>query len=82
MVPYLFVFVNADGTVREVSADEREYLQTPFAGSDGARPYIKTEFLQKDGWGSIAGFCFRSAVPNNVPVVADSNDRVGGPPEG
>jgi hypothetical protein len=68
MTPFAFVHVNADGTVREVTAKEREYLETPFAGSDGGRPYIKTDFFQKDGWGSLAGFCYRSLVPEKVAI--------------
>ena len=72
--PYPFVFVNDDGSVRELHAAERQYLETPFNGADGARPYIKTSFDSRDGWGSRRGFCQRSKVPDNVPIAAAPAD--------
>jgi hypothetical protein len=38
--PYLIVFFEKDGTVRELHDSEKKYLETPFYPSDGARPYI------------------------------------------
>lgn len=68
--PYPFVFVNEDGSVRELHAAERRYLETPFEGSDGARPYIKTSFDERNGWGNLRGFCYRSLVPADRPIAA------------
>src|SRR6266571_3930713 len=68
--PYPFVFVEDDGSVRELHAAERLYLETPFEGADGARPYVKARFDSRDGWGSIAGFCERSLVPHDLPIAA------------
>jgi hypothetical protein len=68
-VPYPFVFVNEDGSVRELHSAERRYLETPFEASDGARPYIKTSFDQRDGWGRLSGFCYRSLVPSDRPIA-------------
>lgn len=63
-----FVYVNQDGSVRELSPDEREYLSLDFHGADGGRPYIKRAYESRDGWGSVSGFLPRKAVPGGVPV--------------
>ena len=63
LVPYPFVHVNDDGTVRELHPNERHYLETPFHPFDGERPYIKQSFDAKDGWGKLGGFCSRSSIP-------------------
>ena len=68
-VPYPYVYVNADGTVRELHTEEREYLETPFEGGDGGRPYVKANFDSKDGWGEIKGFCRRSSIPAHLPIA-------------
>jgi hypothetical protein len=65
---YPFVYVNDDGTVREVNATEREYLETPFHGSDGGRPYIKVKYSDKNGSGEIRGFCYRTAIPKRMAI--------------
>jgi hypothetical protein len=67
-VPYPCVYVNNDGTVRELHASERKYLETPFHPADGARPYVKDSFKQKDGWGDIKGFCLRSVIPSTIKI--------------
>ena len=67
--PYPYVFVNDDGTVRELHESERTYLETPFYPTDGARPYIKTSYDQKDGWGGMEGFCPRSVIPSNFDIL-------------
>ena len=68
--PYPVVCVEDDGSVRELHAAERLYLETPFEGADGARPYVKARFDSRDGWGSRAGFCERSLVPHDLPIAA------------
>jgi hypothetical protein len=65
---YPFVFVNDDGSVREVTILEKLYLQTKYSGGDGDRPYIKIKYSEKNGWGEMSGFCYRAAVPGNVEV--------------
>jgi hypothetical protein len=66
--PYPYVYVNADGTARELHASERRYLETPFKGGDGAMPYIKSSYQQRDGWGELTGFLQRSLLPDGTPV--------------
>jgi hypothetical protein len=63
-----FVYVNQDGTARELSSDEREYLSQDFHGGDGARPYIKGTYAALDGWGSMSGFLLRRRLPRPVTV--------------
>jgi hypothetical protein len=65
-VPYPYVYVNKDGTVRELRPKERDYLETPFHPCDGGRPYTKDRYDDKDGWGEIKGFCRRSATPQYI----------------
>ena len=72
--PYPFVHVNGDGTIRELHQAEREYLQTPFSPFDGGRPYVKSSFDARDGWGSVEGFCLRSYVPRGVPIASAPTD--------
>jgi hypothetical protein len=67
--PYLYVFVQDDGTVRELRPDERAYLETPFLPSDGARPAIKDSYTSKNGWGSQQGFCQRAKIPAGIEVL-------------
>jgi hypothetical protein len=66
--PYPFIFVEADGTARELHAGEREYLETEFEGADGARPYIKGKYQQRDGWGALSGYMKRSKLPAGTSV--------------
>ena len=61
--PYPYVYVIADGTARELHASERQYLETEFSGGDGAAPYIKSNYSERDGWGEISGYLERSELP-------------------
>jgi len=68
--PYPYVYVNEDSSIRELHSSEKQFLQTPFMGSDGARPYVKPDYQSCNGWGSIAGFCPRSGIPGHLPISA------------
>ena len=63
-----FVYVNQDGSVRELALDEREYLSESFHPGDGGRPYIKSSYGSVDGWGSPSGFLRRRMVPANITI--------------
>lgn len=65
---YEYVYVEVDGTARELHADERTYLETEFHGADGARPYIKSSYKQRDGWGELSGYLKRSKVPVGTSI--------------
>lgn len=66
--PYPYVYVNHDGSVRELSEGERKFLETPFPAGDGGRPAIKTAYTSKNGWGSISGFCKREHIPPDMDI--------------
>lgn len=66
--PYPFVFVQKDGTARELHQSEREYLQTPFYPADGGRPYVKSTYEQQNGWGNSEGFLERVKVPPQIEI--------------
>jgi hypothetical protein len=66
---FKFVYVNQDGSVRELSPAERAYLSEEFSGGDGGRPYIKSGYEGRDGWGSISGFIERRNVPARVKIL-------------
>jgi hypothetical protein len=66
--PAGFVYVNQDGTVRELSPQEQDYLAQEFHPSDSARPYIKSRYKSLNGWGSMSGFLPRSKVPSGLEI--------------
>src|ERR1700733_6520048 len=68
VVPYPYLYVNADGSARELHPNERNLLETPFHPADGARPYVKRNYLQKNGWGEITGFLKRSKLPRGTQM--------------
>ena len=68
--PYPYVYVNVDGSARELHPDECDYLETPFPGGDGARPYVKGSYSQRNGWGEISGFLKRSELPSEIVTQA------------
>jgi hypothetical protein len=70
VVPYPYLYVNADGSARELHRDERNLLETPFHPADGARPYVKRDYSQKNGWGEITGFLERAKLPRGTQILA------------
>ena len=68
-IEFQFVYVNQDGSVRELSPNEQIYLSTKFQGGDGGRPYIKANYKSSDGWGSQSGFIERRHVPKHIEIA-------------
>jgi hypothetical protein len=64
-----YVYVENDGTVRELDNEEIEYLKTEFKPSDGARPYIKRSYNQLTPSNKILGFILRNKVPNDIKII-------------
>jgi len=62
------VWINADGTARELTAAEKNYVDTEFSPFDGARPYIKSRYAQRNGWGELSGYVQRKEVPDGIPI--------------
>ena len=65
---YPYIYVNADGTARELHATEREYLETEFHPGDGAAPYVKGTYEQRNGWGDLAGYLKRPRLPHGMQI--------------
>lgn len=66
---FKYIFVNLDGSARELSEGERAYLNTDFKGADGNRPYIKLNYESVDGSGNIYGFLSRRQLPSEIKIV-------------
>ncbi|WP_298311840.1 hypothetical protein [uncultured Aquimarina sp.] len=64
-----FVYVENNGTVRELDYEEIEYLQTKFQPGDGARPYIKSSYNQRTPDNKMLGFILRSNIPENIKII-------------
>jgi hypothetical protein len=65
---YPYVYVNADGTARELHPNEQRYLETEFLPGDGAAPNVKDSYDERNGWGEIRGYLQRSKLPAGTPV--------------
>jgi len=61
------VYVNEDGSVRELTEAERTYVATEFSPLDGARPYVKSRYSDRTAWG-IQGYLLRAEVPDGVSI--------------
>jgi hypothetical protein len=72
----VLVYINDDGSARELSETEKKYVGTEFSPLDGARPHIKTRYEQRNGWGNLSGFLQRNDVPVGMPInLAPSETR-------
>jgi hypothetical protein len=65
--PYPYIYVNEDGSARELHKRQRQYLETPFLGCDGGRPYVKWRYKQEHA-GDIKGFLKRTRLPRRIHV--------------
>ena len=63
-----FVYVEADGTARELDANERAYLTEEFHPADGGRPAIKGWYRERTPDGRISGYLRRTRLPAHVVV--------------
>jgi len=66
---YPYIYVNADGTARELHPSERAYLEKEYKLGDGAMPYIKDTYDERDGWGELSGYLKRKALPSGTAVA-------------
>ena len=64
--PYPYVHLGDDGTYRELTADERLYLEEPFHSADSGRPYVKCSLYAKTPDGKLSGFIKRSKLPKGL----------------
>ena len=63
-----YVYIEEDGSARELSQDERDYLQEEFEPGDGARPYIKGNYEERTPDNRMSGFLLRRQLPENIVV--------------
>ena len=64
----VLVKVEFDGTVWELTEEEKEAVDTPFHPFDGNRPYIKSSYGEKNGWGRLNGYLLRKDVPQGMTI--------------
>lgn len=64
--PYPYVYVEENGSFRELASDEKEYLQEKFHPNDGGRPYVKSNYRSKTPDNKLSGFLIRSKLPKNI----------------
>ena len=74
---FKYVYVEDDGSVRELDMSEIEYLFMEFKPFDGARPYVKSEYDQLTPEARISGFLPRAKVPNDIDIKAAETKYVG-----
>ncbi|MCB2408421.1 hypothetical protein [Hymenobacter lucidus] len=60
---FKYVYVEENGTVRELDAEEREYLSIEFEPGNSGRPYIKWRYGSRAGDGLLSGFIARKRLP-------------------
>jgi hypothetical protein len=65
---FRYVYVEANGVARELSADEQAYLEEEFHPGDGGRPYIKTWYGERSPGLGIAGYLRRDRLPPDVRI--------------
>lgn len=68
---YPIVYVEKNGTVRELTVKEREYLETPFAIDDGGRPAVMSRYRPRAWWRLRRdwGFCPRHLIPTSTRIT-------------
>jgi hypothetical protein len=64
-----YVSVEDNGTVRELSREEQGYLKEEFGPTDGARPYIKSNYKSRTPDGKIGGYIQRNRVPKKIEII-------------
>ena len=64
----VLVWIDDDGSARELTDAEKTYVDTDFSPFDGARPYIKPRYEQRNALGELRGFLQRQRLPAGRPV--------------
>ena len=63
-----YIYVNSDGSARELEEDEIEYLSTEFHPADGGRPYIKLDYEARTPDGRLDGYLRRRQLPKRIAI--------------
>jgi hypothetical protein len=64
----VLVYVEHDGSVRELTDAEKEVVDTPFHPADRDRLYIKLRYDEKDMRGAMQGYLRRTDVPDGINI--------------
>jgi hypothetical protein len=64
--PYPYVLVEDNGTYRELTQEDKDYLEEPFSPADSGRPYVKHSLYQRTPDGLIGGYLKRSKLPRGL----------------
>src|SRR5215472_12744857 len=64
----VLIWIRDDGSARELSEADKKYVDTEFSPFDGARPYIKSTYRSRNGWGELKGYLERNKVPEDIPI--------------
>lgn len=67
-----FIAIEDNGSARELTSDEVDYLNAEFHPADGARPYIKSSYGTTSPDGRMGGFLRRGNLPLDVQVRTES----------
>jgi hypothetical protein len=62
------IWIEADGSARELNDTEKKYVDTAFSPFDGARPFIKSRYDQRNGWNDLSGYLQRKLLPKGIPI--------------
>jgi hypothetical protein len=73
---FRYVYVEANGAARELSADEQAYVEAKFHPADGGRPYIKTWYGSRAPGLGIAGYLRRDRLPPDIRIRPAPPDPV------
>lgn len=63
-----FVWVDDDGSARELNAEELGHLNTDFQPGDIGQPHIKGSYATRTRGEPASGFLLRSRLPQDVSV--------------
>jgi hypothetical protein len=66
----VLIHIENDGSARGLTEAEKSYVDTEFSPFDSARPFVKSTYEQRNGWGELRGFLPREKVPETVPINA------------
>jgi hypothetical protein len=66
--PGQYVYIDDDGSARELTPDEEVYLATEFLPGDGAAPYVKSSYRQRTSTGLLRGYLARRDLPRGIAV--------------
>jgi hypothetical protein len=71
----VLVYINDDGSARELTETDKKYVDTEFSPLDGARPYIKSHYSQRTALGELLGYLPRTDGAPIGPAPPESAAR-------